>query len=202
MPFGIIAALSVGALVFLFPRTRGLGEPTYLVNVVTLRQLKQLHAQWELDVMRARVGIGANYDRLAQTEAELSRSLEGFRADLESQGREPAATLQAIAGAAVALKRKALLVEQFKSSNSLLRNSLSFLPIAAEEARQSSRNDPALDSDINGLLLSTLLYSTEPSDDRAVRLAGALKPIEGNASPAGERIAASKMLLVLTRCLT
>ena len=67
-----VVTLLVSALVILYAKTQSYGVSDYFENVAVLRHVKQLDAQWELDVLKSRIGISTNYDTLSDSLTELS----------------------------------------------------------------------------------------------------------------------------------
>ena len=182
------AALLVWVLVLLYGKSQHFDEADYLHDVATLRHLKQLDAQWELDVLRSRIGLNPHYDALAETSGEIDRLVGTLEADLSGPNHDDVATLQNARSLLVqAVRDKAQLVEQFKLKNSVLRNSLAFLPTAAADIVQAiDLNDRGprtgaehkAAADVNSLLLSTMLYSQEASDQRAAELQSSLAAVQ------------------------
>jgi signal transduction histidine kinase/ActR/RegA family two-component response regulator len=178
------AALLVWALVSLYGKSQHFDEADYLQDVGTLRHLKQLDAQWELDALKSRIGVNPNYDALADASGEMDRLLRGLQADLSGPNHDEVPALQKARLALVeAVRQKSELVEQFKSKNSVLRNSLAFLPTAAADVvRAIDLREPgprtaaehAAAADVNNLLLSAMLYSQEASNQRAAEIESAL----------------------------
>lgn len=171
---GAIAVLS-SILVALYVKVHAYSEVSYVEQVSLLQHIKQLDAQWESDVLKSRIGIDDGYDPLTQPLDDLLRLQEqlstGSLSWLSEQGQ--AALSRERQDFQQALDEKGRLIERFKSHNAVLRNSLSFLPIAAEDVRQaSSRGGSArpqsqrLDEAVKDVLLSTLLYSHAVSDRR------------------------------------
>ncbi|ABE46699.1 histidine kinase [Polaromonas sp. JS666] len=180
-------AILMSVLVFLYDKTQSFGGPDYFENVVLLRHLKQLDAEWELDVMKSKVGINTHYDPLADSLIELNRLLEKLKADMGTQKHADAAALaEGHAALFRAIQEKSVLIEQFKSNNAVLRNSLAFLPTAATDVEQSvgqtsesaqSAARRALIS-VNKLLLASLLYSQSASDDKGSEIQAELSQLE------------------------
>ena len=182
------AALFIGALVWLYGKSRHFDEADYLQDVGTLRHLKQLDAQWELDALKSRIGVNAHYDALAEGSGEMDRLLRGLQADLGGTNHDEVPALQNARLALVeAVRQKSELVEQFKSKNSVLRNSLAFLPTAAADVvraidlrepgpRTAAEHQAA--ADVNSLLLSAMLYSQEASSQRAADIESALAAVK------------------------
>jgi two-component system NtrC family sensor kinase len=187
VPMTVATAVLVSVLVFLYARTQHQGESDYFENVSLLRHFKQLDAQWELDVLKSRIGLNAHYDPLADSSVELSALLAKFESDLGIQPHDAAATL---AQGSAALRRvvgeKALLIERFKSTNAVLRNSLAFLPTAEQDVQRAigrSRTGvhsaaKPLSESVNRLLLASMLYSQSASDDRRSEIQSELNRLD------------------------
>ena len=181
----------MAVLVFLYAKTQRYDESDYFENVASLRHLKQLDAQWELDVLKSRIGINAHYDRLAGSLTDLSALLERFESETANQRHHDSAPLAA-AGATLrkAVQEKAVLIERFKSNNSVLRNSLAFLPTAAEDVQQLlHRSEEAapraaisrrVSASVNDLLLACMLYSQSASSDRGAEIQRTLGLLEAD----------------------
>jgi signal transduction histidine kinase len=183
-----LAALLLGALALLYHKTQHYDEADYLHDSAELQQLKQLDTQWELDVLKSRVGANPHYDRMAESSAEIDRLLDALETDLSGPNHDEVANLQIAREALLqAVRHKADLVEQFKSKNAVLQNSLDFLPTAAADVLQAidareagPRSAPEHEAaaDINSLLLSTMLYSQEASGERAAEIESALEAVQ------------------------
>eukprot|EP01034_Spumella_vulgaris_P002275 gene2275-2958_t len=72
-PAATCAALLAGALLYLSLQDRRGAASDYYENVALLRQIKELDATWESDVLKARLGIMQDGDALAATLRELDR---------------------------------------------------------------------------------------------------------------------------------
>jgi C4-dicarboxylate-specific signal transduction histidine kinase len=182
-----VTAALLSVLVFLYAKTQSFGESDYFENVALLRHLKQLDAQWELAVLKSKIGINTHYDPLADSLIELSQLLEKLKTDMGIQKHDEAAALAEDRAALFrVVQEKAVLIEQFKSNNSVLRNSLVFLPTAAADVEQSigktsGNAQPAARStliSVNKLLLASMLYSQSASDDRGAEIQAELSQLE------------------------
>jgi two-component system NtrC family sensor kinase len=171
LPVTALSAVLIIAFVFLFLRTRADSAPGYLENEAVVRQIKQLDARWELDVMRSRTGINANYDALANAPAQISQLQARLDIAMAAAWHGNSRTLtSAQASFGEAFQDKIRLIERFKTHNSVLRNSVLFLPTAAEDARRATSAGDA----INAILLDTLVYSQDPASERAAHIGAAL----------------------------
>ncbi|MGH2420155.1 sensor histidine kinase [Pseudomonas sp. C 49-2] len=173
---GLMTLLLASTLVFLYLKSSRDQTATYTQSRDLIRQLQQLNAQWDSEVLKARIALTHNYDPLVAPLQEMTR----IWADLENRDfyHDPAdlpgwqANLEAYQAA---IQEKARLVDQFKSHNAVLRNSLAFLPTAEDDIQaQFNRygdegrlqlHDVATDT--YDLLLSSLEFAQVTSDDRA-----------------------------------
>lgn len=180
-----LALMSV--LAFLYAKTQHRGESDYFENVALLRHVKQLDAQWELDVLKSKIGINVHYDPLADSLMELSQLLERLETAIQTQAHDETAVL--VQGGAMlrqAIQEKSVLIERFKSNNAVLRNSLVFLPTAAVDIQPSvsaTHSSPALESgsvlgSVNKLLLASMLFSQSASDERKAEIEAELNQLD------------------------
>lgn len=124
---GLITLLLASTLVFLYFKSSRDQTATYTQSRDLIRQLQQLNAQWDSEVLKARIAITHNYDPLVTPLTEMTR----IGAELESRDTyHSAADLPgwqaSHAAYLTAIEEKARLVDQFKSHNAVLRNSLAF----------------------------------------------------------------------------
>jgi signal transduction histidine kinase len=162
-------------LVFLYIKSTTDNTWNYIESRDLIRQIKQLDARWETEILKARITVRQNYDPLVDPLTTMTALWKQF--DLIESGHEhPAVDLwQGSRDAYLsAIKEKTELVEQFKSHNAVLRNSLAFLPTAEDdiqsELNQLKDGAPLLQNtsmDIYDLLLSSLEFSQVTSDDKA-----------------------------------
>jgi diguanylate cyclase (GGDEF)-like protein len=193
----IVLVLLLG---FLFNRTTAVDLEAQNRVALNLRELEKLDAQWNVNILRARIGLDTGYQALA---APLPRihQLEGRLRDALAMTRGPAAP-QAVQQLDVALNEKQRLVEQFKSGNAVLREALVYLPPAItdlktelngiEGALVRARTVLALDGALNALLTDILRFNLAPDIALALRIESTLGTIlvqKAAFSPAvGERI--------------
>ncbi|MCB1907512.1 MAG: hypothetical protein KDH15_09105 [Rhodocyclaceae bacterium] len=129
------AATLIAVLIVLVALTRSVDLEAHNRIVATLREMKQLDAEWNTEVLRSKTGFSEHYDAVARPLAQLA-SLESR---LEQQtagliGREGGdAVALALQSYREVIKKKIDAVEHFKSQNAILRNSSRYLPTAAQE---------------------------------------------------------------------
>ncbi|CRM01707.1 MULTISPECIES: DAHL domain-containing protein [Pseudomonas] len=172
----LMTLLLASTLVFLYLKSSRDQTATYTHSRDLIRQLQQLNAQWDSEVLKARIAITHNYDPLVAPLREMTR----LWVDLENgDAYHDPADLQRWQASRdayqAAIKEKARLVDQFKSHNAVLRNSLAFLPTAEDDiqAQFNRFNDEdrlqlqGVATDTYDLLLSSLEFAQVTSDELA-----------------------------------
>jgi two-component system, NtrC family, sensor kinase len=184
LSLAIFGVLLLPVVAFMYAKKPNLDESVYFERIAVLRHLKQLDAQWELDVLKSRMGINTHYDRLTDSLTELTLLLEKLQADMSAEQHDAAALTPGRVALARAIEQKAALIEQFKSNNSVLRNSLAFLPTAAQDVQQAigtARADmQPVSRSVGKLLLDSVLYSQSASSERSADILTELSRLESD----------------------
>ena len=171
-----IAVILASVLVFLYLKSVGDSSTAYTESRDLIRQIKQLNSQWDVEVLKARIALTHNYDPLVAPLNEMSElwaTLE--RREGQHRHANPADWQTAQAAYRQSIQEKARLVEQFKSHNAVLRNSLAFLPTAEDDIQAhflqledaEKLQQQSIATDTYDLLLSALEFAQVTSDDRA-----------------------------------
>jgi diguanylate cyclase len=178
---GFVILLSISG--YLYYQTQAIDVDMQNQLVPALRELKQLDAEWNSNILKARVGLLSNYDPVT-TPLPYVRQLRErlIRGVKMSHG----GTLEeALYGMEKAFVEKEDLVEQFKSQNAILQNSLRYFPTAVEEfkallkqqraatARQSGKAEAA-GAAADRLLTDILRFNLIPEKDLGEHIAGAI----------------------------
>ena len=131
---GFVLAALLGALI---ARTRVVDFDAHHEVAALLRQLRQVDADWNVDVLRAKAGLTSGTDPAATAlplvqllEAALRRKPGEFWSGHEAGN---ARVLQLLERNKQVLDQKSALIERFKSQHAILRNSSRYLPAAAAE---------------------------------------------------------------------
>ncbi|MGH8347139.1 MAG: DAHL domain-containing protein [Pseudomonas sp.] len=183
---GVVLVLA-STLLFLYLSSRSGQTATYGKSRDLIRQIMQQNAQWENEILKARVAISHNYDPLVSPLIEMTQLWRTFDS-LESQNRlNQSSTWRATLDAyLIAIKEKTRAVELFKSRNAVLRNSLAFLPTAEDDiqmhlARLADADQLQVQNivtDIYDLLLSSLEFTQVTSADRAADILVGLNKLQ------------------------
>lgn len=171
-----ITLLLASTLVFLYIKSSFNPASNYPDARDLIGRMKHLNAQWETEILKARIAISHDYDPLVAPLTEMTRLWQQFEVIEPSHKRSDSAVWQARYDAYLTLiKEKTRLVEQFKSHNAVLRNSLAFLPTAEDNIQNLLAHLPDHDklqlqniaTDTYDLLLSSLEFAQLASDDKA-----------------------------------
>jgi len=173
---GLVAVLLASILIFLYFNSNSEKTATYSESRDLIRLMKQQDAQWENEILKSRVAISYNYDPLVSPMTEMNRLWERFDTMQSGHGRHESRQWNDAHKAFLqAMQEKTRLVEQFKSHNALLRNSLAFLPTAEDDIQAQLSDLPDLDklqvqniaTDTYDLLLSALEFAQVTSAEKA-----------------------------------
>ncbi|MGF6112292.1 DAHL domain-containing protein [Pseudomonas frederiksbergensis] len=172
----LIALGLASTLLFLYLKSSSDQTSTYTESRDVITRMKQLNAQWETEILKARVAISHNYDPLVSPLTEMTQLWERFDSMESNHGRNDSPAWNKSHDAYLAaIQEKTRLVEQFKSHNAVLRNSLAFLPTAEDDIQQPLTQVADGDqlqlhniaTDTYDLVLSALEFAQVTSDDKA-----------------------------------
>ncbi len=173
----LLAGLTV-TLGYLFNRTQAIDLDAQNRIMLNMRELEKLDAGWSVDVLRSHVGLNADYDpltaplpRMHQLQEQIAEALPATRS------AEASAVYTELVRA---MREKEDLVEQFKSQNAILRNSLIYVPPAItdlkteltgiESALVPARTVLAMDAALNTLLTDLLRFNLVPDPGQGQRI--------------------------------
>jgi PAS domain S-box-containing protein len=132
-----LALLAVGLLTFLYVNTQAVNTRQHDDLVDTLRQLKQVDAALNLDIYNLRFGLLTHYDSVVAKSNRLGAMVSGLDAHLaDAYATTPADLASSVSTYKVTLAKKQGMLEQFKTSNAVLTNSIRFFPGACDTLEQ------------------------------------------------------------------
>ncbi|WP_460115190.1 DAHL domain-containing protein [Pseudomonas sp. H2_D02] len=183
-PALLAAALVVfSALIFFLIKSYTYDSSTYFESRDFIRQLKQADANWNVKILRKKIGVNNNLSLAPPPEAQ-SRWEQLER--LNNSG--PLASLWASRrqGYVEAVQNKHLLVEQFEQHNANLRKSLDELPTVEDEIQtllqeKKSGSDATrltIASSVLDLALTTSEYALYVTSDKAREVQAQLSELE------------------------
>ncbi|MGD0512496.1 MAG: DAHL domain-containing protein [Terriglobales bacterium] len=161
---------AVSLLTFLFIQQRPVDPQQHYRFMHGLNQLKQLDTEVNRDLLNSRFDLLASYDPFVQKLDEM----HAVENDLQHvppfvQGDQQKQIHQLLKQESQLRSEKVGLVENFKSRNAILKNSLRYFPTLIAEASQTAAtaNDPQLKAHLSNLLRDILLYDLTPHSDLA-----------------------------------
>jgi signal transduction histidine kinase len=171
--YALIATGLVAALGFLLVQTRAVDFDTHNEILSSLRELKQMDAEWNVDVLRAKTGLSSNYDKVANPlplieslKTTLNTKSRGYWQGHADSNVRLVGMLDAYS---TLMDRKIDGIERFKSQNAILRNSSRFLPVAATDLAEATRTSSiaadkktSIERTLTALLTDTMTYSLTP----------------------------------------
>lgn len=171
--YGVILVLGIFSLLILwglFLGARGPDVRAQTEATAQMRQLRQHLSELGQQVVLIRHGLLPYYDSLNHTQAAIQADIAALRTSTAAM-RAP--TLQAEVGRIETLyATQAQQIETFKSTHAVLKNSLSFLPIAADSLANSliARGKPELARQVEALSNQVLIFNLMASPELAERI--------------------------------
>jgi PAS domain S-box-containing protein len=130
-----------------------------------LRHLQELDAQINQNILQTRLGLLMFYDPIINELAELKqthKNLNQVPMFVDSTGHD--ALSQELQTHTQVWQKKEKLFQKFQSQNSILKNSLTYFPIATAEVLKQSATSRTLAVSLNQLLQDVLLFNLSPND--------------------------------------
>ncbi|SDB54721.1 Histidine kinase-, DNA gyrase B-, and HSP90-like ATPase [Pseudomonas sp. NFACC23-1] len=178
-----IALVVFSALIFFLIKSYTYDSSTYFESRDFIRQLKQADANWNVKILRKKIGVNNNLSLTPPLEAGSRwEQLE----QLNNAG--PLAVLWASRrnGYVEAVKNKTVLVDQFQQHNANLRTALDALPMVEDGIQallegmraESPTEHLATASNVRELTLTTLEYALYVTSDKAEEVQRQLSDLE------------------------
>ncbi|TWC23091.1 MULTISPECIES: DAHL domain-containing protein [unclassified Pseudomonas] len=183
-PALLAVALAVfSALIFFLIKSYTYDTTTYFESRDFIRQLKQSDANWNVKILRKKIGVNNNLSLVPPPEAgsrweQLERlNNTGPLAALWNSRRQ---------GYVDAIKNKTLLVEEFERHNTILRTALDALPTAEDDIQTrlkelqmgSATERLTAASNVLELTLTTMEYAAYVTSDKAREVESQLSELE------------------------
>jgi len=179
------ASLLVAGLGYLYLKTEEVNPATRDVISGLLRDLQQIDAEINVDVLRSKTGMSKNYDSVARAQTLIGKAQESLAAQkLESFDYSLKDSEKRLSEA---LATKIELVDRFKAQNAILKNSVRFVPVAADDVKQKLRdardpsgkpvNVPGLAESVDQVLVETLKLETAADSTAVARVRGLVSPL-------------------------
>jgi serine phosphatase RsbU (regulator of sigma subunit) len=158
--FGVVFALACGVSGALYLRSRAADFDAHARAVERIGSVRHLDRLLAEQVLAARFGLLNQYDPPTRTELELVDAAKAVHERVAAVGTTPEIE-RALTELDRAIVQRQRALEHFKAENSVLKNSLRYLPTAGEEltALLGPLGAGALGRDINALVRAALVYN-------------------------------------------
>ncbi|WHS57852.1 DAHL domain-containing protein [Pseudomonas sp. G2-4] len=167
-----VALVAFSALIFFLIKSYTYDSSTYFESRDFIRQLKQSDANWNVKILRKKIGVSNNLS-LVPPPAAADRWLQ--LEQLNNSGPLAALWASRRQGYVDAVKNKTALVDQFQQHNANLRTALDALPITEDNIQtllkemtfESPAERQTAASSVLELTLTTLEYALYVTSDKA-----------------------------------
>lgn len=161
------------AWIYLYRHTQAVDPARHGQVLDLIREARQIDAEWNVHMLKSITELHRNYDglarlagRMAPVQAELAAQVQASRSAQVEKAHTAVEDL---------LLRKLEQVEQFKSVDAVLKNSLRYLPTALGHLQPSLRRaDAALESDLSAFVAGLFKYQILPDEGTAEALRAAV----------------------------
>lgn len=178
-----VAFIIFSALIFFLVKSYTYDTSNYFESRDFIRQLKQSDANWNVKILRKKIGVNNNLSLTPPPEAGSRwEQLE----QLNNSGPLAALWASRRQGYVDAVKNKTLLVDQFQQHNTNLRTSLDALPMIEDDIQtllkemniESPTERLTAASNVLELTLTTLEYALYVTSDKAKEVQSQLSELE------------------------
>ena len=133
--------------------------------VGTLRQLQEQDARINQSLLQLRLGLLNNYDPIVNKQAGIQALHNELASPPRFAGKNYQQIQRQVQESQQLWQEKNALIERFNSGNSVLRNSLAYLPIAVENLSGSSAIAPETAARLNTILREVLLFNLSATQE-------------------------------------
>lgn len=187
---GLVASVViVAAAVVLYFLARENDPENYRASIAQVQQIQQLASDWSVETARVRSDPMADYDALVAFIPRMDQLKETLLATVQGIPEVPDRLANDVSAYASAIDAKEERIERFKTSNSVVRNSARYLPLAAANIVQDEASENDLAREVGTLANDVNDYLAAPSDAAKGRLTAVLERLGERAAPLPERLA-------------
>ncbi|MCG9891781.1 MAG: ATP-binding protein [Thermosynechococcaceae cyanobacterium MS004] len=185
----VLPTLGLGLMTFLWVKSQAIDITQHSRYTDELRQLQAIDARINQNILQTRLRILMFYDPIIAELSELKQLHQALkRTPTFVDSAENRALSQSLQEHVKVWQQKEALFQQFQAQNSILKNSLTYFPLAIAEVLQEPTTSPLLASALNQLLQDVLLLNLSPNDeDLALQINQKIERILANASRNPER---------------
>src|SRR5262245_35787506 len=190
------ALLLLALLTWLLLRGIDTNAPAYAVALQTFDDFALAEASLHRDVLQARAGLLRDYDSLVKAVEAMRDAVSRLRSHTQTEGLD----VGSVDRLAAMVSQQEELTEQFKSSNALLQNSLSYVGLLSTSPAFAA-HDAQLAPATGALAAALLNLRRDTSPDAVKALQERIDQFAAQAPTAGPDAQAARALLAHSRLL-
>jgi serine phosphatase RsbU (regulator of sigma subunit) len=162
--FTMLVGVAVGVSAVLYTKSRSADFDRHADVIQSLGEVRHLDELLSEDVIAARFGLLNQYDPITSAELALTDAASSLRERTARTVTLDAALVAGLRELDLAIERRRVTVEHFKAENSILKNSLRYLPTAADGLVLTLAGIPqekggSLIGAVHRLVQATLVYT-------------------------------------------
>ncbi|MBE9100262.1 DAHL domain-containing protein [Vacuolonema iberomarrocanum] len=150
--------------------------------VDALRQLQELDARINQNLLQLRLGLLDYYDPIISEQAAIRELHQVLETPPDFVGATHQELQEQVQQNIQLWQEKDGLIQQFKSKNAILGNSLAYFPIAVTELTQQPDIPPDLATELDALLQTVLLFNLSASEELTSQVETNLEQLRSQAS--------------------
>jgi len=196
LPFALGVSLLLVLLTWLLLRGIDTNASAYALTLRAFDDYALAEASLHRDVLQARAGLLRNYDSFAIGVQQMEDAVARLRSHAQAEGLD----MKPVDRLAVAVSEQENLLERFKSSNALLRNSLSYVGLLSTSP-ESLSGDVQLAPATGALAAAILHLSRDTSPEALKALQDRIDQFAHVAPTAGSEAETARAMLAHARLL-
>ena len=165
-----LSVILVATALVLYLLARDRDPEEYRRSISEVQQMQQLAADWSVETARVKSDPLADYDALVAFIPQMDQHKQALIGTIQGIPAIPDRLANDVSAYASAIEAKEERIERFKTANSVVRNSVRYLPLAAANIVQHSDADADLAREVGNLANEINEYLAVPTDAAKGRL--------------------------------
>lgn len=162
----------------LYVVARDIDPEPYRDSITEVQQIQQLAADWSVETARVKSDPLADYDALVAFIPQMDQHKRALIGTIQGIAAIPDRLANDVSAYASAIEAKEERIERFKTTNSVVRNSVRYLPLAAANIVQHDEADANLVREVGNLANDINEYLAVPTDAAKGRLTAVVERLD------------------------
>ena len=186
-----VSVVLVATGLTLYVLARDIDPEPYRDSITEVQQIQQLAADWSVETARVKSDPLADYDALVAFIPQMDQHKRALIGTIQGIASIPDRLANDVSAYASAIEAKEERIERFKTTNSVVRNSVRYLPLAAANIVQHDEADPDLVREVGNLANDINEYLAVPTDAAKGRLTAVVERLGGRTTALSPPLAAA-----------